>query len=113
MLNEILSRYRSRMMSEIIKYMIENFPVFLSALVSFTETSIVDLVLNGNHKQYFFQDLLNEKDQENLELRKKLNLLESQAPRDSAEDDDIVMRAVEDRVKQWKVCSINTFYVKF
>lgn len=54
MLNEILSRYRSRMMSEIIKYMIENFPVFLSALVSFTETSIVDLVLNGNHKQYFF-----------------------------------------------------------
>ncbi|CAF3484271.1 unnamed protein product [Rotaria socialis] len=46
--------------------------------------------------------LLNEKDQENVEFKNRINLLESQMPHDSADDDDIIMKAVEERVKQWK-----------
>ncbi|CAF4085747.1 unnamed protein product, partial [Rotaria magnacalcarata] len=46
--------------------------------------------------------LLNEKDQENVEFKNRINLLESQMPHDSADDDDFIMKAVEERVKQWK-----------
>lgn len=55
------------------------------------------------YSSFCFQGLLNEKDQENLNLRNELNLLKMQAPSMSGEEDDIVMRAVEERVKQWKV----------
>ncbi|CAF0890699.1 unnamed protein product, partial [Adineta ricciae] len=46
--------------------------------------------------------LLNEKDQENLEMRNNLNLMKDQMPLNSSEGDDAIMRLVEDRVKQWK-----------
>ncbi|CAF3440860.1 unnamed protein product [Rotaria sp. Silwood1] len=48
------------------------------------------------------QELLNEKEQENQELRQRINLLESQNVMVSGDDDDVIMKAVEDRVKQWK-----------
>ncbi|CAF3443526.1 unnamed protein product [Rotaria sp. Silwood1] len=47
-------------------------------------------------------ELLNEKEQENQELRQRINLLESQNVMVSGDDDDVIMKAVEDRVKQWK-----------
>jgi hypothetical protein len=50
-----------------------------------------------------FQRLLDDKHQENIDLKNELNLLKDQIPNGSGEDDDI-MRAVEERVKQWKVC---------
>jgi hypothetical protein len=49
-----------------------------------------------------FQRLLDDKHQENIDLKNELNLLKDQMPNGSGEDDDI-MRAVEERVKQWKV----------
>jgi hypothetical protein len=52
---------------------------------------------------FFFQGLLNERDQENVDLKNELNILKEQMPTTGSEDDDIVMRAVEERVKQWKV----------
>ncbi len=51
----------------------------------------------------FFQGLLNERDQENVHLKNELNILKEQMPTTTSEDDDIVMKAVEERVKQWKV----------
>jgi hypothetical protein len=51
-----------------------------------------------------FQGLLNEKDQENLQLKNELNRLKDQMPSSTGDDDDMVMRLVEERVKQWKVC---------
>jgi hypothetical protein len=36
-------------------------------------------------------------------LKNELNILKEQMPTTGSEDDDIVMRAVEERVKQWKV----------
>ncbi len=56
----------------------------------------------------YCQGLLTEKDQENLDLKNELNLLKQQMPTTAGEDDDIVMKAVEERVKQWKVWA---FYI--
>ncbi|CAF4058229.1 unnamed protein product [Rotaria sordida] len=54
---------------------------------------------NENSKN---KKLLDEKDQENLALKQTVNLLESQKAIGPGDDDDAVMKAVEDRVKQWK-----------
>jgi hypothetical protein len=37
-------------------------------------------------------------------MKNELNLLKDQMPSGIGEDDDNVMRLVEERVKQWKVC---------
>ncbi len=38
-----------------------------------------------------------------MHLKNELNILKEQMPTTTSEDDDIVMKAVEERVKQWKV----------
>ncbi|CAF4123482.1 unnamed protein product, partial [Rotaria sp. Silwood2] len=64
----------------------------------------IDHHINELSKEYSrTKELLNEKDQENLALKQSINLLENQKAMGPGEDDDdVVMKAVEDRVKQWK-----------
>ncbi|CAF0798448.1 unnamed protein product [Didymodactylos carnosus] len=45
--------------------------------------------------------LLNQKEQENSSLRNEVNLLKPQVQDDRSDDDDLIMRAVEDKVRQW------------
>ncbi|CAF0721783.1 unnamed protein product [Adineta steineri] len=56
--------------------------------------------LSNEHAK--IKSLLNEKDQENLELKNELNIFREQMPTNASDDDDMVMRLVEERVKQWK-----------
>ncbi len=55
------------------------------------------------------QALLNERNEENINLKNELNILKDQMPAMGSEDDDIVMKAVEERVKQWKVSRSRIF----
>ncbi|CAF1054482.1 unnamed protein product [Rotaria sordida] len=54
---------------------------------------------NENSKN---KELLIEKDQENLALKQRVNLFENDKAIGPGDDDELIMKAVEDRVKQWK-----------
>ena len=56
-----------------------------------------------NWSYFLEKSQLNEKEQENISLKNELNLMRDQMPTSASDDDDIVMKAVEERVKQWKV----------
>ena len=51
----------------------------------------------------FLKGLLTERDDENLKLKNEMNILRDQIPGPGVGEEDLIMRAVEERVKKWKV----------
>lgn len=46
---------------------------------------------------------MSERDDENLKLKNEMNILREQIPGPGVGEEDLIMRAVEERVKKWKV----------